>query len=263
MAVDYAQVTTTRGYFYIPSSALPSLTGAHTIGVWASDDNGNTDPGTYNVELASDYVSGASLGSVMRHGPVGSGVMALYMDSTNYTSAGGVISDTGWHHWALQFSPSTHIKGFFDGAEVITDTTGIPASLTSGGNDMGVGGSAHITDYRGGWDGGVAHFAIWTAVLDTGELAALAAGVSPLMIRPGSLTNYVPFNTTSPVDLISGAALTEVTGNATFTEVANPPIIYPDCPNIAETFPPPLVTPPTSATISPIHYHLRHHNLAA
>ncbi len=40
-------------------------------------------------------------------------------------------------------------------------------------------------------DGMIAEVGIWNAALDTGELAALAKGYSPELIRPASLREYV------------------------------------------------------------------------
>ena len=41
-------------------------------------------------------------------------------------------------------------------------------------------------------DGSLAEAAIWNAALSDAEVAALATGVSPLLVRPGSLVFYAP-----------------------------------------------------------------------
>ncbi len=86
----------------------------------------------------------------------------------------------------------------------------------------------------GGWNymyGYIAEVAIWNVALDlNSEIAALAAGYSPRLIRPQSRVFHAELIRDEDVDLISGSALT-VVGSPTI--VAHPRMIYPAPPFIS------------------------------
>lgn len=75
------------------------------------------------------------------------------------------------------------------------------------------------------WEGGLAEIAIWNVALVQAELEALAAGYSPLFIRPESLVEYWPLRgRESPEPGLLGW------GNLTLTNTSyldHPPMIYP------------------------------------
>ena len=90
------------------------------------------------------------------------------------------------------------------------------------------------------FEGSIAHCAVWdhaSVVLDASEIAALAAGVSPLLIRPHELIFYAPLNTpgTTDYDHIGGLTL-DADGSITLSD--NPPIFMPVSQEIFT--PPPL-----------------------
>lgn len=72
------------------------------------------------------------------------------------------------------------------------------------------------------WDGQLAEVAIWDVILTDDEFAALAKGVSPALIRPQSLKEYLPF-VRSPQSRILGA----VTVGGTPLAQPHPPVLYP------------------------------------
>ena len=84
------------------------------------------------------------------------------------------------------------------------------------------------------FDGEIAEVGVWKAQLDDAEVAALAAGVSPLLIRPESLWLYYPCNETVATDGIfermEGSSLTANDADAAIGE--RPPIYYPQSPII-------------------------------
>jgi hypothetical protein len=59
---------------------------------------------------------------------------------------------------------------------------------TSGAYSLG----NRASDSARNWDGMLAEFAVWDVILDAAEAAALGKGVSPLLIRPASLVEYIP-----------------------------------------------------------------------
>lgn len=94
---------------------------------------------------------------------------------------------------------------------------GIPASVvlaTSPSGSYGTGGgNLYLGNWSTGarnWDGMLAHFALWNgAILTAGEALSLANGMNPLLIRPDSLSTYLPLDGINKPesDLIKGNSL--------------------------------------------------------
>ncbi len=110
-----------------------------------------------------------------------------------------------------------HCAGTYDGSDVRVYLNGIEEDSTSGSGNMvsstvpvtigaGSGGSGTENPF----DGEIGHCAIWDAALSAGEIASLAAGISPRKIRGGaSLQFYGPLNGQTPeYDVIGGLDLT-------------------------------------------------------
>jgi hypothetical protein len=77
------------------------------------------------------------------------------------------------------------------------------------------------------WKGGIAEAAAYSVVLTAGEIAMLAAGFSPLMVRPESLIGYWPLGgaySNDNMDIVGGNTLT--TNGGPIAE-PHPRIIYP------------------------------------
>mgnify|MGYP003122294995 CR=1 FL=1 len=80
------------------------------------------------------------------------------------------------------------------------------------------------------WKGGIAEAAAYSVVLTAGEIGMLAAGFSPLMVRPESLIGYWPLGGAYPndnMDIVGGNTLT--TNGGPIAE-PHPRIIYPSGP---------------------------------
>lgn len=75
------------------------------------------------------------------------------------------------------------------------------------------------------FDGKMAHPAIWNVALTATEIAMLAAGVSPLAVRPQSLVFYVPHmgRDTSDIDIIGGRVLTN---SGTTSDASEPRLLW-------------------------------------
>jgi hypothetical protein len=79
------------------------------------------------------------------------------------------------------------------------------------------------------WDGAIAEAAAYSVTLSAGEISSLAAGVSPLLIRPDALIGYWPLGgaytaNDDDTDIVGGHALTD-SGSPTGED--HPPIFYP------------------------------------
>ncbi len=133
-----------------------------------------------------------------------------------YDNSSTVNVPTVWHDNSLQtLTLSTQPTGSYLG----TDT-----NVYSIGNQSGV----RV------WDGMHAEFAIWNRFITADEIAAIAAGYSPLFFRE-SLMEYVPL-VRDPVSFKNGGALT-VTATAV---QPHPRIIYPVSRFKGARMPPPM-----------------------
>ena len=84
------------------------------------------------------------------------------------------------------------------------------------------------------WNGAIAEAAAYSVALDESEIASLAAGFSPLMIRPESLIGYWPLGgaycaNDADIDVVGANHLTD-NGSPSATGEASPYIIYPSAP---------------------------------
>lgn len=151
--------------------------------------------GNYHALLANGNVGGDPVGAASR--------ISTY---TAATSSTGYTSGT-WHHAAGVWTSSTSRDAFIDGGSKGSDTNSRLFD-TMVNTDMGIFKSA--TGYL---TGSLANAAIWNVALTDAEIASLATGVSPLLIRPQSLVGFWPLvgNNSPETDFVGNNDLT-VTG---------------------------------------------------
>jgi hypothetical protein len=83
------------------------------------------------------------------------------------------------------------------------------------------------------FNGRVAEAAVWNVELSDANFAELAAGVSPLLVRPDGLVFYAPLihgksaSGGDDYDIVGGVTLTD---NATVTVADHPPVFYKSTP---------------------------------
>ena len=137
------------------------------------------------------------------------------------TSAG--TSAGVWTHACAVFAAADSRAAYINGGSKGTNTD----SRTPAGINRTLLGARYLTGSKSLFlDGDLAEAAIWNVALDDAEVATLAAGVSPLGVRPSGLVAYWPLiGTTSPEIDIRGR--TELTLNNTPTQAAHPRIFYP------------------------------------
>ncbi len=102
------------------------------------------------------------------------------------SSLSGTVATNTWTHAGAVFASSTSRTIYKNGVAGTANTTSIvPAGIDSIalGKEMSSGDSL---------DGSLAEVAIWSVALSASEMASLAAGCSPLLIRPASLLAYYP-----------------------------------------------------------------------
>lgn len=116
--------------------------------------------------------------------------MAIGDATTNDLATGATnVPTTGWHHIAgtKNGTGANALKAFLDGVQDASVTSN--RTIQSTGQDFRIGNRApNDTPF----DGLIAEVAIWNIALNASEIAALARGVSPLLIRRQNLQGYWP-----------------------------------------------------------------------
>lgn len=160
-----------------------------------------------------------------------------------------VVADTGLFtsgtlaHWAFRWNDTANTCELFkNGVSVASRTSALVTyALTSQiiiGNYESTGSDAR---------GDMSEFGLWTESLGNEDIAVLAKGFSPLLVRPDILLSYLPLvGKQSPeIDIVSNDDFT-VTGA---TAGDHPGIFYPTqafYPTVAGSPPPPATSVPTN-----------------
>ncbi|RKY09640.1 MAG: hypothetical protein DRP56_02370, partial [Planctomycetota bacterium] len=130
------------------------------------------------------------------------------------------FSGNTWHHAAAVFASSTSRTVYLDGGNSATNTT----SVTPSGIDrISI---ARLGDSSPGnyMSGRVAEVAMYNAALSADEIASLARGFSPLLIRTQNLVGYWPLIRDGDRDCIGGYNLV---AHNTPTIATHVPVLYP------------------------------------
>jgi hypothetical protein len=165
-----------------PISALP-VTLVCFVKPIASTTNG-VAIGLYNSASARLRIDLQVRATGAVRGIVDDGTTVVFPTTTVTGSTGS------WLHAALVSSSTTSHRVYINGGNSALDTTSVPNSFASlnrirlgmGGN---TGGGARINAH-------LAEAAVWNVALNDQEIAALAAGTNPKLIRPENLVFYAP-----------------------------------------------------------------------
>ena len=132
----------------------------------------------------------------------------------------GFVANT-WQHGCAVFAAADDRRVYLNGGG--KGTQGTNQDFTA--QDNFCIGRAHVAAGGPGSaiEGSIAEAAIWNGVLTDAEIAVLATGIRPILVRPESLALYLPLIRDNDKDLIGGLSFT-VTGTASISDHA--PIIY-------------------------------------
>lgn len=151
----------------------------------------------------------------------GDPVVAKSFGSANvHASSTSGYSVNTWHHGVAVFAANDDRAAFIDGGNKGTEST---ASTVSTPDASSIGVSADSTPY-GYFSGRIAEVGVWDAALTDVEVAILAAGYSPLFVRPQNLVAYWPLIRDEDQDRVGGYHLTAYNTPSIAT---HPPVIYP------------------------------------
>lgn len=130
---------------------------------------------------------------------------------------GSARSTTGctsgqWHHACGVFNSSTSRTVYIDGGSSATNTNSVTPSLDR----------TEVGAWRSSlwFSGDIAEVGVWDIDLTAAEVASLAKGVSPALVRPQSLVTYLPL-IRDVIDVRAANGFTDVN-----TTAANHPRVY-------------------------------------
>jgi hypothetical protein len=132
----------------------------------------------------------------------------VFMESAAASASSAVTTATvptsGWQHFAGVTASATSRFAYLNGTPGSVQTT---SRVPSGINMLRVGAGGTASSL---WTGTIAHCAVWNVALTDAEIAALAAGLSPLAMRPGALVAYWPYmgRDTADIDIVGRFDLT-------------------------------------------------------
>lgn len=109
---------------------------------------------------------------------------------SDFAVTSAAATDSTWAHACGVFASDTSRAAYLNGGSKGTDTANrVPATSI---DTVGVGVGVISTGLAGAWVGDIAEVAFWNVALTDDEVASLAKGVSPLLVRPTSLVAYWP-----------------------------------------------------------------------
>ena len=119
------------------------------------------------------------------------GAEARNSSSTTATATTSTSFQTGiWQHAAGVFTSTTSRRAFLNGGGAASNSTSI--SFANAVDRLHVGARLSVGVASNLFKGKIAEAAMWNVALTDDEVAALAQGISPNLIRPGSLWFYAP-----------------------------------------------------------------------
>jgi len=229
MALHFNSDSGTDDYLSKSTAIFSGLTYPLAFVAWVRpDDRGQ------QYAVASDSGNGTS--KQIRLGASSSGKFTMGMRGTsaNSPSAHYDNSNTTWFHLVGAFIANDDWKLYVNGTldQTKTTTTSNISDFADSNNfyiGTGIQSGTNLTSRS--WEGGIAEVAAYAAELTAGEIAALASGFSPLMIRPSALVGYWPLGGAYPngsMDPVGGNSLT--TNGGPSAEAHPPKIFYPTSP---------------------------------
>jgi len=176
--------------------------------------------------MSATFAAGTSQELVMRlqGAAAGNPVLALRNNGASVASTTG-YSAGAWFHGCVMWSASNTAAAYINGGSKGTGSTSATVSANcSGACRVGRRG----TTATGYMNGRIAEAGIWNVELNDNEVAYLAAGVSPLRVRPESLVAYWPLKGLSSPEpdwrSATGATRYDLTLINTPTAVNHPPV---------------------------------------
>ena len=193
-----------------------------TMACWFNSNDATIEQGLINIVDKDGpanprwmlQIRGASVGDPIRLASEPSG-FASVITTTGYSA-------NTWHHACGIENSQTNRNVYIDGGSKGTDTTD-PGAVSGTPDRTAIGRQMDSTP-NAPMSGSIAEVGIWNVALTDAEVAVLADGFCPLLVRPQSLVLYVPLIRDADQDIVGGLSFTP---NASPTISSHPRIIYP------------------------------------
>jgi hypothetical protein len=165
----------------------------------------------------------------------GNQVSAAIGDSVGFSqsNAPGTFTANTWFHAAAVFASATSRTAYFNGAASTPNTTSrVPSGINGTSIGKQLSASPGNIPLAPAGTGDIGEAAIWNVALTDADIAALAAGLSPLLVRPDALVGYWPLlGVGSPENnLVSNVSRMTITGSLSQSE--HPRVFLPKRPVI-------------------------------
>jgi len=237
MARDFAKSTSTDFLSYSTLGRISEfLNGAAkaSVGIWVKADsltNTSTSDGVVFRIFIQTGAAGSASGIVINTSNGTSNIVRCLSKSQTSDSVQTVDSvstlTTGvWVHLGVVCDyAGDNVKIYIDGVEDVSTGVTYGASVyTDADNQSNTDGlTSNGSNPNHHWDGQMAEWGVWTDDIGASGFAALAKGVSPLLVLPQALVVYNPLNR-QLVDLMMGDVLA-VTGSVPYAD--HPRVFYP------------------------------------
>lgn len=198
------------------ASGTPITTYPVTMACWFNSDTSSPT----NQTLMSLGQSTSDSNCLRIRDPADSDVIVVSYDgSTSFAASGGTWSTNTWHHAAGVFAASNSRTAYLDGSGGSTDTGN--RSITMAGIELA---RMQFTT-RFYLSGMLAHVGLWDVALSSAEISILAAGASPLQVRPQNLRWYAPLHAETHATDYFGQTLTSF--NTPSAGTSNPRVVVP------------------------------------
>jgi hypothetical protein len=186
------------------SGAAPLTATPLTIAGWF---NPNTSAGAIcclgNNSAINEFLLYANAGSLYIYTKDNGGAGNVSVQASSSYSTGV------WSHAAAVWASATSRSIYLNGGSKAS--TGVTSVTPTGVNALFIGGQINGGSLANQFDGLIAEIGIWNVALNDAEVAVLALGISPLLIRPEALVFYAPVSGGSPEpDFVSRKNLTLV-----------------------------------------------------
>lgn len=220
------QFTAASSQYLSQGSAVVDLTGAFSFAAWCNAPtlpSGGATIMSIGTTSSTDYVRLLLFGT----GDASPSVLnALSTDGTNTNTAVGTTALTAgeWTHAGASYNTVGTPRVYYNGA---MEHEHIFQTVDPSGQNATVIGRTERPSPGLYWDGYIAEVGIWNVQITTADYLILAAGYSPLLVKPNNLVAYWPLiGRMSPeIDLVGGFDLTLTAGPGT---APHPPkISYP------------------------------------
>ena len=226
MALHFNSDSGTDDYLSKNIAIFSGLTYPLTFSAWVRPDDRGAQ-----YAVVSD--SGDGLTKQIRLGASNNGKFLMGMRGNSVAS--GVYydnSNTTWFHILGSFVAAADQKLYVSGAQDGASTAGSNISDFADSDYFYIGTGVNSgTDIASKtWEGGIAEVAAYAAELTAGEIAALAKGFSPLLVRHSALVGYWPLGGPYAPTTIDPVGSNTLTANGGASVESHPRIIYPMLP---------------------------------